>query len=82
MLPLEAELVTPESGANRVQSLIASVLSMGLSMESQRYSSFQSAPFPPPPLVDFGFVEWYGKQEFNAGRCMVNHKKQQFGDAS
>lgn len=46
-------VLMPESGASRVHSLMAMVLSMGLSMESQRYSSFQSAPFPPPPLVDF-----------------------------
>ena len=40
-------------GASRVHSLIAMDDSAGLFMSSQRYSSFQSAPLPPPPLVAY-----------------------------
>ena len=41
------------SGASLVHSLTANTLSMGWDRLSHRYSSFQSAPLPPPPLVAF-----------------------------
>ena len=47
-------MVVVLGGARRVLSLIARVLLVGFCMVSQRYSSFQSAPFPPPPLVALG----------------------------
>lgn len=58
-MPSVDEEVVELEGARRVLSLMARVLLVGFCMVSQRYSSFQSAPFPPPPLVAFGlFVEF------------------------